>query len=89
MIIRYLFFLGFIILSQSFSIADENQNTFSARDVFQLEYANDPRISPDGRDIVYERRSNDIMTDSTRSNIWSIKSDGTRVTGLQYFPVVR
>ena len=78
MIIRYLFFLGFIILSQSFSIADENQNTFSARDVFQLEYANDPRISPDGRDIVYERRSNDIMTDSTRSNIWSIKSDGTQ-----------
>lgn len=45
---------------------------FSAGDVFALEYANNPQISPDGRRVVYERRSNDIMTDSTRSNLWLI-----------------
>ncbi|MDH5311904.1 MAG: DPP IV N-terminal domain-containing protein, partial [Gammaproteobacteria bacterium] len=51
--------------------------TFQAEDVFELEYANDPRISADGAMIVYERRSNDIMTDSTRSNLWLVTADGT------------
>jgi dipeptidyl aminopeptidase/acylaminoacyl peptidase len=44
--------------------------TFSSEDVFELEYANNPQISPDGERIVYERRSNDIMIDATRSNLW-------------------
>ena len=54
----------------------DDHNLFTAEDVFELEYANNPRISPDGSRIVYERRSNDIMTDSTRSNLWIIDSDG-------------
>ena len=44
--------------------------SFSSEDVFELEYANNPQISPDGERIVYERRSNDIMIDATRSNLW-------------------
>jgi len=51
--------------------------TFQADDVFELEYANDPRISPNGSMIVYERRSNDIMSDSTRSNLWMLAADGS------------
>ena len=51
---------------------------FTADDVFELEYANDPRLSPDARRIVYERRSNDIMDDRTRSNLWSIDVDGSK-----------
>ncbi|HLU05542.1 MAG TPA: DPP IV N-terminal domain-containing protein, partial [Woeseiaceae bacterium] len=49
---------------------------FSALDVFQLEYASDPQISPDGQQVVYVRQTNDIMTDSTRSNLWIVDSDG-------------
>lgn len=45
-------------------------------DVFQLEYANDPQISPDGRRIVYVRTAMDIMTDRARGNLWIIDSDG-------------
>ncbi len=41
-------------------------------DLFNLEAASDPQISPDGKTIVYARRSNDIMTDRTRSSIWLI-----------------
>ncbi|MDZ7643002.1 MAG: S9 family peptidase [Woeseiaceae bacterium] len=48
---------------------------FSAEDVFELEYAADPRLSPDGSQVVYERRSNDIMTDATRSNLWLVDVD--------------
>ena len=41
-------------------------------DIFNLEAASDPQISPDGKTIVYVRRSNDIMSDRIRSSIWSI-----------------
>ncbi len=50
---------------------------FLAEDVFELEYATDPQVSPDGSSVVYVRRSNDIMTDSTRSNIWIASVDGS------------
>jgi dipeptidyl aminopeptidase/acylaminoacyl peptidase len=46
--------------------------TFEARDLFSLEVASDPRISPDGSRIAYVRRSGDIMTDRMRPTIWLI-----------------
>lgn len=45
---------------------------FKPVDLFALEYAADPQISPDGRTIAYIRRSFDIATDRARSNIWII-----------------
>jgi dipeptidyl aminopeptidase/acylaminoacyl peptidase len=41
-------------------------------DLFDLEVATDPQISPDGRTIAYVRKSNDIMTDKARSTIWLV-----------------
>ncbi len=49
---------------------------FEAGDVFGLEYAADPQISPDGKHIVYVRKSMDIMKDRERSNLWIINSNG-------------
>ncbi len=46
-------------------------------DVFQLEYASDPQISPDGSRIVYARNSMDVMSDRVRSNLWIVSTDGT------------
>ncbi len=51
---------------------------FSALDVFELEYASDPRISPDATEVVYVRRGNDIMSDRTRGNLWIAAADGSR-----------
>jgi len=45
-------------------------------DVFELEWATDPRVSPDGKTIVYVRRSNDIMKDRQRSNLWQVSLNG-------------
>ena len=45
---------------------------FAGRDLFNLEVATDPQISPDGRTIAYVRKSNDIMTDNARSTIWVV-----------------
>lgn len=49
---------------------------FQALDVFELEYASDPRISPDGQRIVYLRNSMDIMEDRKRTKLWIINFDG-------------
>jgi len=45
---------------------------FTGADLFNLEVATDPQISPDGRTIAYVRRSNDIMTDKARPTIWLV-----------------
>ena len=76
-------FLTLLSIVLPFSVQADEHNRFTAEDVFELEYANNPQISPDGSQIVYERRSNDIMTDSTRSNLWVIDTDGG-----QHLPLV-
>ena len=45
-------------------------------DVFNLEYASDPQISPDGTRVVYVRRFADVMTDQYYSNLWIVGFDG-------------
>ncbi len=45
---------------------------FTGSDLFNLEVATDPQISPDGRNIAYVRKSNDIMTDKARPTIWLV-----------------
>ena len=47
-------------------------------DVFELEWAADPQISPDGSQIVYRRRGMDKMTDRRTSSLWVINADGTQ-----------
>jgi acylaminoacyl-peptidase len=42
------------------------------KDVFELEFASDPQVSPDGTSIVYVRNSFDIMTDRQRSQLWQV-----------------
>jgi dipeptidyl aminopeptidase/acylaminoacyl peptidase len=57
--------------------AQEAANKLTAMDVFQLQTATDPQISPDGKKIVYVRRFADPMTDKRYSNLWIINTDGT------------
>lgn len=57
----------------SYSIAQEH---FQPLDVFELEYAGDPQISPDGSQIVYRRTGFDIMEDRSFGNLWLLSADG-------------
>ena len=45
-------------------------------DVFALQWADNPQISPDGKRIVYQRMGFDIMKDRKRSSLWTIDADG-------------
>ena len=57
--------------------ADIEKPVFSTSDVFELEWADEPQISPDGREVLYLRRFNDIMTDRTLSHVWRVNLDGS------------
>jgi len=52
--------------------AEGPSRIFEGRDLFSLEVASDPQISPDGTKIAYVRRAGDIMTDRMRATIWLI-----------------
>jgi dipeptidyl aminopeptidase/acylaminoacyl peptidase len=45
---------------------------FEPRDVFSLRSADDPRIRPDGGQIVYVRRAYDIMSDRAARSLWLV-----------------
>ncbi|MDG2374936.1 MAG: S9 family peptidase [Woeseiaceae bacterium] len=66
-----------IILLGGLVYADElNTNLLLNTDVFELEVAADPQISPDSSRIVYVRQFNDIMTDRARTNLWIVGAQG-------------
>ena len=74
--------IGSFIISMAFLhgplIADEaGPELFRPQDVFELEWATQPRISHDGSRIVYVRNFMDIMTDRRRTHIWIVNHDGS------------
>ncbi|MBN8840850.1 MAG: S9 family peptidase [Sphingomonadales bacterium] len=59
---------------------DAPTRAFIGSDLFQLSIAADPQISPDGRTIVYVRRSGDVMSDRMQSSLWLIDVASGRQT---------
>ncbi len=55
----------------------DTDSKFSYLDIFQLKYAADPQISPNGDWIVYRKMGFDIMEDRGSGNLWMIKTDGS------------
>ncbi|MGB5724204.1 MAG: S9 family peptidase, partial [Parasphingorhabdus sp.] len=50
----------------------DDSRRFTAERVFDLEYADDPQISPDGSTIIYARKSMDKFADQVVSDLWMI-----------------
>jgi dipeptidyl aminopeptidase/acylaminoacyl peptidase len=73
----FAFLLAALILAAP-AQSDEPRR-FTGEDVFNLEWATDPQVSPDGKAIVYARAGFDIMSDQVRSALWEINL----ATGLQ------
>ncbi len=60
----------------SLSAKGQEKTSLKNIDVFDLEWANNPQISPDGSRIVYQRQGFDIMTDRSVSKLWVMDIDG-------------
>ena len=80
--LKFRLFLAFIILLSSNLIYSQSNNKLKPIDVFSLEYVSSPKISPDGKKVLYVRNFKDIMTDKNYSNIWIINYDGTNNTPI-------
>lgn len=76
------FFIVFTILLSINIIYSQSNNKFRPIDIFSLEYVSNPKISPDGKKVLYVRNFKDIMTDKNHSNIWIIDFDGKNNTPL-------
>jgi len=57
--------------------AEAQTSKLGPMDIFNLEYATSPEISPDGQWVVYVRQYFDVMTDRRYSNLWIARSDGS------------
>jgi len=71
-----------ILLISSFgvqAIAEDatGESMFSPADIFNIEYGHDPRISPDGKQVVYLRHGFDKMTDQRIDKLWMVNTDGS------------
>ena len=58
------------------TLAGAPADRLEVEDIFNLELASDPQISPDGTRVVYVRQFADIMKDQRRSNLWILSFDG-------------
>ncbi|MDN5205547.1 S9 family peptidase [Fulvivirgaceae bacterium BMA10] len=68
--------LIYLTFSTTFA-QEQDRSKLQLIDVFDLEYATDPQVSQDGKQIVYLRNFMDIMKDRIRTNLWIINSDGS------------
>jgi len=72
---KTLFFLVLAVFLTPAALAQDD--AFSRMDVFDLEWVEDPQISPDGDRIVYVRRGMDIMEDRRTASLWLVNPDGS------------
>lgn len=75
---KYLYLTCLLLLSGIAAPASSDQKpALQIMDVFELEHASAPQISPDGRQVVYVRNFADVSKDQRYSNLWIINVDGT------------
>ena len=72
---RHFIIIYFLIVTSI--VFSQQKTSFSNLDVFELEWAQNPEISPNGNYIVYQRRGMDIMKDRKTSRLWLLNSNGT------------
>ena len=70
----------FMLAANSLTAApapNQPESLFTAQDVFGLEIATDPQVSPNGSRVAYVRVTMNIMTDKAERSIWVINTDGS------------
>ena len=72
---------SFLLASTAYA-QEAPDRRFSGRDLFDLQQASDPQISPDGSRVVYVRQAGDIMTDRYRGSLWLVDARSGQQTPL-------
>jgi len=74
---RHIIVLLIYINSFQLVFSQGSKSIFKPLDVFSLEWAVNPQISPDASQIIYRRSGFDIMNDTSKGNLWILNADGT------------
>ena len=80
---NYIIIFSFFYLSTISS--QEGRKRFDYMDLFDIQYASEPMISPSGKLIVYRRMGFDKIKDKSTGNLWIINSNGTAHQKLTSF----
>ncbi|MAT84834.1 MAG: peptidase S9 family protein [Gammaproteobacteria bacterium] len=72
-----LFCLAAVGAAQAGAATEDAADRFEPMDVFDLEWADDPQVSPDGETVAYVRHGYDVMKDRPTARIWLVDVDGT------------
>ena len=59
---------------------------FSVHDMLAMERISDPRLSPDGKSIVFVRRTTDLEENRSRTDLWLVGTDGEGLRQLTSHP---
>ena len=74
---RHIILLLIFVNSFQLVFSQGSKSIFKPLDVFSLEWAVNPQISPDASQIIYRRSGFDIMNDTSKGNLWILNADGT------------
>lgn len=68
--------LGIAALHGSVATATPPPGRLTPATIFDWRTVADPQVSPDGAHVVYVYGWSDVMTDTSRSNLWIVSADG-------------
>lgn len=65
-------------------MTSQNQNTITAEDLYEFKLISSPRISPDGKHVVYALQRVDRKTEKKFSNLWIVPTSGGEAYQFTY-----
>ena len=71
-----------VSIGASSASASTQDQRFGLKQIFDLQWAADPRIAPNGKRVVFVRSGFDIMNDDTRHSLWVVGTDGNGLRAL-------
>ena len=85
-VVRFVFVILAVAVISSESMAQQPTRLLDKETFFEMESVSNPEISPDGKLIVFTRTWVDKVKDQSRSNLWLVDVEGTRVRELTSGP---
>jgi dipeptidyl aminopeptidase/acylaminoacyl peptidase len=85
-LIYLLFFILHITVAVFAAAPVDQTHPFSVHDMLAMDRISDPKVSPDGRWIVFVRRKTDLEANIGRTNLWLVGVNGTGLRRLTSHP---
>jgi dipeptidyl aminopeptidase/acylaminoacyl peptidase len=90
MMLRYLLFVSIVFLfifGAGASGSSNQTHLFSVHDMLAMDRLSDPKVSPDGKWIVFVLQKTDLEANKGRTDLWLVGTNGTSLRQLTTHPV--